>query len=127
MGHMPMASSMATPGQENGMGHQQAYLAAVAGKHHGDKAHRTNGTFALVKGLIFGAIALLVASFSGTTSYAQEGPFAGMAGVWSGGGSVTLDAVQLNAFAAEPLMRLAKVAAASIRPSPVPATATSST
>jgi hypothetical protein len=86
-----MASSMATPGQENGMGHQQAYLAAVAGKHHGDKAHRTNSAFALVKGLIFGAIALLVASFSSTVSYAQEGPFAGMAGFWSGGGSVTLD------------------------------------
>lgn len=86
-----MASSMATPGRENGMGHQQAYLAAVAGKHHGDKTHRTNGTFAVIKGLIFGAIALLVASFSSTASYAQEGPFAGMAGFWSGSGSVTLD------------------------------------
>lgn len=73
------------------MGHQQAYLAAVAGKHHGDKTHRTNGTFAVIKGLIFGAIALLVASFSSTASYAQEGPFAGMAGFWSGSGSVTLD------------------------------------
>jgi hypothetical protein len=26
-----------------------------------------------------------------STSYAQQGPFAGMAGVWSGGGTVTLD------------------------------------
>ena len=28
---------------------------------------------------------------SNSTSYAQSGPFAGLAGVWSGGGTVTLD------------------------------------
>jgi len=28
---------------------------------------------------------------SGSASYAQSGPFAGMAGNWSGGGTVTLD------------------------------------
>jgi hypothetical protein len=33
----------------------------------------------------------LVASASGTASYAQSGPFTGMAGNWSGGGTVTLD------------------------------------
>lgn len=86
-----MANSMATPERENGMGHQQAYLAAVAGKHRGGKTRQANGTFAVVKGLIFGAIALLVASLSSTASYAQQGPFAGMAGFWSGSGSVTLD------------------------------------
>ena len=73
------------------MGHQQAYLAAVAGKRRGDKANRTKGSFALAKGLILGAIALLVASLPSTASYAQAGPFAGMAGYWSGSGSVTLD------------------------------------
>ncbi len=73
------------------MGHQQGYLAAVAGKHRGDNIHRTGSTFAVIKGLIFGAIALLVASVSSTASYAQVGPFAGMAGYWSGGGTVTLD------------------------------------
>jgi hypothetical protein len=34
---------------------------------------------------------LFVASVSGSASYAQSGPFAGMAGNWSGGGTVTLD------------------------------------
>jgi len=33
----------------------------------------------------------LAASVSGTASYAQSGPFTGMAGNWSGGGTVTLD------------------------------------
>jgi hypothetical protein len=83
---------MATPDRENGMGHQQVYLAADAGKHLGDNTKSTKGSFAVVKGLIFGAIALGVASVSSTASYAQAGgPFAGMAGFWSGGGTVTLD------------------------------------
>jgi hypothetical protein len=73
------------------MGHQQAYLAAVDGKHRASKAGRTAGTFAVVRGLIFGAIALFVASVSSSTSYAQSGPFTGLAGVWSGVGTVTLD------------------------------------
>jgi hypothetical protein len=34
---------------------------------------------------------LLVAAISGSASYAQSGPFAGMAGNWSGGGTVALD------------------------------------
>jgi hypothetical protein len=34
---------------------------------------------------------LLVVSVSGSASYAQSGPFAGLAGNWSGGGTVTLD------------------------------------
>ena len=73
------------------MGHQRAYLAAVDGKHRASKAGRTAGTFAVVRGLIFGAIALFVASVSSSTSYAQSGPFTGLAGVWSGAGTVTLD------------------------------------
>jgi hypothetical protein len=35
--------------------------------------------------------ALLVVSLSGCPSYAQSGPFIGLAGNWSGGGTVTLD------------------------------------
>jgi hypothetical protein len=34
---------------------------------------------------------LFAAFVSGSASYAQSGPFAGMAGNWSGGGTVTLD------------------------------------
>jgi hypothetical protein len=36
-------------------------------------------------------VALLAAGVSNSASYAQSGPFAGMAGNWSGGGSVVLD------------------------------------
>jgi len=73
------------------MGHQQAYRAVVAGKRHGNKSNRTTSVFAVGRGVIFGAFALLAASVSSTASYAQSGPFAGLAGVWSGGGTVTLD------------------------------------
>jgi hypothetical protein len=41
--------------------------------------------------IVFAAAALLIASLWGTATYAQSGPFAGMAGTWSGGGTVTLD------------------------------------
>jgi hypothetical protein len=34
---------------------------------------------------------VFVATISGSASYAQSGPFAGMAGIWSGGGTITLD------------------------------------
>jgi hypothetical protein len=40
---------------------------------------------------LLAAAALLVGLVSGSASYAQSGPFAGMAGNWSGGGTVTLD------------------------------------
>jgi hypothetical protein len=73
------------------MGHQQAYLAAADGKHRGNKTSRATGLMAVARGLIFGAVALFVASIASSPSYAQSGPFAGLAGVWSGGGSVMLD------------------------------------
>jgi hypothetical protein len=41
--------------------------------------------------LILGAAALLAASAFSTQSHAQSGPFNGLAGVWSGAGTVTLD------------------------------------
>ena len=73
------------------MGHQQEFLAAVAGKRRGSKAHRTTGVFAGVKGLILGAVALLAASTFSAPVQAQSGPFNGLPGVWSGAGTVTLD------------------------------------
>jgi hypothetical protein len=73
------------------MGHLRAYLAAVIGKHRGNNAGRTVGSAVVVRRLIFAALTLLVATVSGSASYAQSGPFAGMAGNWSGGGTVTLD------------------------------------
>jgi hypothetical protein len=42
---------------------------------------------ALVRTVVLGAAMLL----SGPASYAQSAPFAGMAGVWSGSGTITLD------------------------------------
>jgi hypothetical protein len=37
------------------------------------------------------AVVVLAASVSGSASHAQSGPFTGMTGNWSGGGTVTLD------------------------------------
>jgi hypothetical protein len=79
------------PDREDGMGHLQAYRAAVDGKRHDNKATPTADTLAVVRRFIFALLTLLVATVSGSTSYAQSGPFAGMAGRWSGGGTVTLD------------------------------------
>ena len=73
------------------MGHLRAYRAAVGGKRRDNNASRTAEPFAVARRLIFAAVTLFVASLSGSASYAQSGPFAGMAGNWSGGGTVTLD------------------------------------
>jgi hypothetical protein len=43
----------------------------------------------MIRRLVFAVLTLL--SVSGTASYAQSGPFTGLAGSWSGGGTVTLD------------------------------------
>jgi hypothetical protein len=40
---------------------------------------------------MFAALTLLTLCASGSASYAQSGPFAGMAGSWAGGGTVSLD------------------------------------
>jgi len=73
------------------MGHLQVFRAAVGGKRPGNKAGLTTGTILGLGRLILAIGTLLVASVSGSASYAQSGPFAGMAGNWSGGGTVTLD------------------------------------
>jgi len=73
------------------MVHLRAYLAAVIGKRRANKPNKTTDTLAVIRRLIFAAATLLVATMSNSASYAQAGPFAGMAGNWSGGGIVTLD------------------------------------
>lgn len=73
------------------MGHLPASPAAVGGKLRGSNASRTSDTVAVVRRLIFAVVALFVATVFGSASYAQSGPFAGMAGNWAGGGTVTLE------------------------------------
>jgi len=71
------------------MEHLREYRAAADGKPHGNKASQQALAFA--RRLIFAVATLLVASVWGSASYAQSGPFAGLAGNWSGAGTVTLD------------------------------------
>jgi hypothetical protein len=73
------------------MGHLRAYRAAAGGKPPANKASRTGGALAASRRLIFAVATLSLATLSGSASYAQSGPFAGMAGNWAGGGTVTLD------------------------------------
>ncbi|MFZ2155761.1 MAG: hypothetical protein WAV72_06540 [Bradyrhizobium sp.] len=73
------------------MGHPRVYRAAVAGKRRGNKPNRTTEFFALTRRLTFAAVAFFLVAASGSAGYAQSGPFAGMAGNWSGGGTITLD------------------------------------
>jgi hypothetical protein len=73
------------------MDHLREYRAAADGKRHGNKAGRAAPALAFARRLIFAVAALLVASMWGSASHAQTGPFAGMAGNWSGAGTVTLD------------------------------------
>jgi hypothetical protein len=73
------------------MDHLREYRAAADGKRHGNKAGRAAPALAFARRLIFAVAALLVTSMWGSASHAQTGPFAGMAGNWSGAGTVTLD------------------------------------
>jgi hypothetical protein len=72
------------------MEHRRAYRAAVVGKRHANNSQPASGLLRARNWLIAVAT-LIVASVSGSASYAQSGPFAGLAGHWSGGGLVTLD------------------------------------
>ena len=71
------------------MAHQQAYRAAVDGKRPVNKTSRLAETLAYSRRLAFAAAAFFAASTA--VGHAQSGPFAGMAGNWSGGGVITLD------------------------------------
>jgi hypothetical protein len=73
------------------MVHLLAYRAAVIGKQRGSNAGRAGTGPAILRRLIFAAVTFLLVAVSGSASHAQSGPFAGMAGNWSGGGTVTLD------------------------------------
>ncbi len=73
------------------MGHLQAYRAAVIGKHRVNKANRTADPSVTLRRLTFAALTVLALCASGSATYAQSGPFAGLAGAWSGGGTITLD------------------------------------
>ena len=73
------------------MEHLREYHAAAGGKRRGYKTAQMTAALAFARRLIFAAATLLVASMWGSASHAQTGPFAGMAGNWSGAGTVTLD------------------------------------
>jgi hypothetical protein len=85
-----MASLVATPDGGSGMEHRQEYRAAAAGKLHVNNKRYLG--FTLTRRVIFAIATVLATSAWSSTSHAQSsGPFAGMAGVWSGAGTVTLD------------------------------------
>jgi hypothetical protein len=65
--------------------------AAVDGKRPVSKASQTSEFFAKARRLTFPAVAFFLTAFVASTSYAQSSAFAGMAGTWSGPGTVTLD------------------------------------
>ena len=74
------------------MGHQVAYLAAVAGKRRGNKIDFVPTSLVNIRRLLIAAAVLFGASVAASPVHAQAGgPFAGMAGNWAGGGTVTLD------------------------------------
>src|SRR6476661_1270138 len=73
------------------MGHQQVCRVAVDGKLPASKPSRTSELFAQVRRPAFAVASFFLAVCAASPSQAQSGPFAGMAGRWSGGGTITLD------------------------------------
>lgn len=73
------------------MGHQPASRAAVDGKRPVNRASQTSDFFAQARRLTFAAVAFFLAAIAASATHAQSSAFAGMAGTWSGGGTVTLD------------------------------------
>jgi len=77
------------------MAHQQAWRAAVDGKHPVSNKSLSSKLIAKTRRLTFAAVAFFAAGFVislPSASHAQSGgPFASLAGNWSGGGTVTLD------------------------------------
>jgi hypothetical protein len=70
---------------------QQGFRAAAAGRLRGND---NDGAFVApltVRRLLVAAAVLFFAAISGAPSHAQSGPFAGMAGRWTGGGTVSLE------------------------------------
>ena len=73
------------------MGLQLVSRAAVDGKRPVSKASQTSEFCAKARRLAYAAVAFFLTAFAASTSYAQSSAFAGMAGTWSGPGTVTLD------------------------------------
>src|SRR3954451_19403953 len=79
---MQTASSAATADRGSGMGRPVGFLAAADGKRRVNKTTPPLTSCGAVRSLIV-AVGLLFAPFVPfSASYAQSGPFAGMAGVW---------------------------------------------
>src|SRR4029079_15935475 len=91
MVHMRTVNSVATPDRGNGMALQLVSHVAVDGKRPVSKRSQTSQLFAQTRRLTFAAVAFFLTGFAASTGYAQSSAFAGMAGTWSGGGTVTLD------------------------------------
>jgi len=73
------------------MGLQLAYRVAVDGKRPVSKTSPAS-LFAHTRRLTLAAVAFFMTSVAAPSSYAQSsGPYAGMAGNWAGGGTITLD------------------------------------
>ncbi len=70
---------------------QRAYRAAGDGRHRGSKITATSDVVIVSRRLLMAAAVLFGACLFGSPGHAQSGPFAGMAGRWAGGGTVTLD------------------------------------
>jgi hypothetical protein len=64
---------------------------AVDGKRPVSKPAQTAELFARARRLTFAAVAFFLTGFAASTGYAQSSAFAGLAGTWSGHGTVTLD------------------------------------
>jgi hypothetical protein len=73
------------------MGRLAGFHAAVGGKRRVNKGNPAAKPPGPLRRLILAAATLVAVLAFTSASYAQSGPFAGMAGVWSGGGTVTLD------------------------------------
>jgi hypothetical protein len=73
------------------MGHLLAYPVAADGKRPVNKTSQTSKLFAQTRRLIIAAVAFFMAAFAVSIAHAQSSAFAGMAGNWHGGGTVTLD------------------------------------
>ncbi|MGH6708758.1 MAG: hypothetical protein ACREEK_07275 [Bradyrhizobium sp.] len=71
---------------------QLVYRAAADGKRRVSKTGPTSELFVRPRRLTCAAVAFFMVSLAAPASYAQSGgPYAGMAGKWAGGGTVTLD------------------------------------
>ena len=74
------------------MEHLRQYRAARDEKRRLNNANPTSRNVSFTRRLIFASAAVLaISSWSGNAHAQSAGPFAGMAGVWSGGGTVALE------------------------------------